>query len=109
VDTRTATVARNIQALETGDRADLVRSDALRFLADPSDRFDLIFCDPPYRLADRLGPALAQPLFGCLATGGRIVVESDARDPLDFGVGPADERIYGDTLIRIYRDEGGSR
>jgi 16S rRNA (guanine966-N2)-methyltransferase len=109
VDTRTATVARNIQALEASDRAELIRADALRFLAETPGRFDLILCDPPYKLADRLGPALAKPLFGCLATGGRLVVESDARDPLDLGVAPADERAYGETLVRIYRDGGGPR
>jgi 16S rRNA (guanine966-N2)-methyltransferase len=108
VDTRTATVARNIQALDARDRATLVRADARRFLAETADRFDLILCDPPYRLADRLGPALAQPLFTCLATGGRLVVESDARAPLELGVSPADERAYGETLIRIYRDGGES-
>jgi len=106
VDTRTATVARNIQALDAGSRTALERTGARRFLAATEERFDLIFCDPPYRLAARLGPALAQPLLACLAPGGRLVVESDVREPLDLGIAPDDERSYGETLVRIYSKGG---
>ena len=105
VDNRTATVARNLQALEAGERATLVRAGARRFLAGCEQHFDLIFCDPPYKLADRLGPALAQPLFACLSADGRAVAESDARAPLELGRTPAEERTYGETLVRIY--DGG--
>lgn len=102
VDTRTATVARNLQALAPGARASLVRKDARAFLAGCGERYDLIFCDPPYKLADRLGPSLTKPLLACLAQTGRLVTESDARSPLELDLAPAQERRYGETLVRIY-------
>jgi 16S rRNA (guanine966-N2)-methyltransferase len=65
--------------------------------------YDLVFLDPPYRDAPRLGPELSSPLLGVLARGARVVTESAGRAPLVLEqLGTADERRYGDTLIRIY-------
>src|SRR3954447_26336637 len=53
VDTRPEGARRNIDQLGLDDRADVVRSDALRYLRHGDGRsFDLVLCDPPYRLAD---------------------------------------------------------
>ena len=45
-------------------------------------RFDLVFVDAPYRLADRVGQELDTHLPRLLAEGGRAIVESGARRPL---------------------------
>lgn len=105
VDTRTAMARRNVEALGLADRCRVVRSNALRYLRGERGQFDLVFCDPPYKLADRLEGQLDQLLPDRLAEGGRVVVESDVRRPLGLGLSLLAERRYGDTLIRIY---GGS-
>src|SRR5919197_3165999 len=53
-----------------------VRSDALAFLrsaARHGERWDLVFCDPPYRLAARLGEPLSRMLEPVLAPEARVV------------------------------------
>jgi hypothetical protein len=37
-----------------------------------------------------------------LNADGRVVTESDRREPLALALALADERRYGDTLIRIH-------
>jgi 16S rRNA (guanine966-N2)-methyltransferase len=102
VDTRTSLARRNAGALELGDRCEIVRSDAIRYLRGTGARFDLVFCDPPYRLADRLRGELDSLIPERLAEGGRLITESAARRPLELRLGLLDERRYGDTLIRVH-------
>ena len=106
VDTDPRLARRNVIELGLRARASVVRADAVRFLRACEGRFDLIFCDPPYRLAARLGPALSQHLPPRLARFGRLVVESSARSPLELElprkVSAVAERRIGEALIRIY-------
>jgi 16S rRNA (guanine(966)-N(2))-methyltransferase RsmD len=88
-----------------GGEAEVRRQDALRFLGSARDQarvYDLVFLDPPYRLATRLGGRLSEELPHVLAPGATVVTESDRRDPLDLDLPISDERRYGDTLIRIH-------
>ena len=103
VDDSPGPARANIAALGLEDRAAVIGADALDFLRDGDDRFDLILCDPPYRLAARHGPELDQLLPTRLRAGGRIVVESSADEPLDLALDPWRERRYGEALMRIYR------
>jgi 16S rRNA (guanine966-N2)-methyltransferase len=85
--------------------ADVRRTDALRFLGAASSggaQYDLLFLDPPYRLADALADRLSKALPAVLAPGAVAVAESDRRAPLALDLPLFDERRYGDTLIRIY-------
>jgi 16S rRNA (guanine966-N2)-methyltransferase len=105
VDTDPGLAKRNVEQLALADRAAVVGSDAIRYLERlPDDeRFDLILCDPPYRLADRLEPKLARQLPPHLAPGGRIVTESSADRPLELGLRLVRERRYGEAMIGIWR------
>jgi 16S rRNA (guanine(966)-N(2))-methyltransferase RsmD len=88
-----------------GADAEVARADARRFLAGASAaarQYDLIFLDPPYRLAERLGRELSEVLPPVLAPGAVVVAESDRRTPLHIELPLHDERRYGDTLIRIH-------
>ena len=98
----------NVDALSLADRAEVVADDAVAFLRGAERRFDLILCDPPYTLAARLGPELDQLLPARLRPGGRIVIESSARDPLELGAEPWRERRYGEALLRIYKGQGSA-
>lgn len=109
VDTDTRPAAANIDALEIADRLELVRSDAVAYLERaPAHGFDLILCDPPYKLADPLGAELEPPIRRALAPSGRLVTESSPRSPVEIGLPLLTERRYGDTLIRIHGGEGAS-
>jgi 16S rRNA (guanine966-N2)-methyltransferase len=96
-------VRANLAAL--GADAEVRRADARRFLGSASAaarQYDLVFLDPPYRLARDLGDVLTAALPSVLAPGATVVAESDRRAPLDPALPLLDERRYGDTLIRIY-------
>jgi 16S rRNA (guanine966-N2)-methyltransferase len=97
-------VRANLAAL--GIEADVQRADALaalRAARRAARQYDLVFLDPPYRLAERLAPSLSDAVEGLLAPGGSVVSESDRRAPLALASLPTrDERRYGDTLIRFH-------
>ena len=106
VDRAPALARHNVEALGIANRCEVVRSDAVRYLERTEERFGLVFCDAPYKLADRLGPELAKHLPQRLAKWSRLVVESSVRNPLEIDLPKlelADERRIGEALIRIYR------
>jgi 16S rRNA (guanine966-N2)-methyltransferase len=96
-------VKANLDTLDAD--AEVRRADARRFLGSAraaARQYDLVFLDPPYRLAGRLGGELTAALAAVLAPGAAVVAESDRRAPLELGLPILDERRYGDTLIRIH-------
>jgi 16S rRNA (guanine966-N2)-methyltransferase len=95
----------NLATLGTGEDAEVVRADVLRWLRAASGgarQYDLVFLDPPYRRAAVLGEPLSELLPAVLAPGALVVAESDRRSPLELEITATDERRYGDTLIRIH-------
>jgi 16S rRNA (guanine966-N2)-methyltransferase len=101
-------VRANLDALGVVEGVRLRRQDARAFLRaarTAGHEYDLVFLDPPYRLAAVLGRELSPALAELLAANGRVVSESDRRTPLDLGLPMTDERRYGDTLIRIHEHE----
>ncbi len=96
-------IEANLGALEL--EAQVVRADwraALRSARRAARQYDLVFLDPPYRLAERLAPELSKAVEGLVRPGGTLVTESDRRAPLALELPLRDERRYGDTLIRIH-------
>jgi 16S rRNA (guanine966-N2)-methyltransferase len=77
--------------------------DYLRRARRRADTYDLVFIDPPYSGAGEMGAELWTLLSPLLALQARIVVESDRRAPLALQAPLEQERTYGDTSIRIYR------
>jgi 16S rRNA (guanine966-N2)-methyltransferase len=106
VDSKPAASRRNVDDLGLDEVAQVVRADAVGFLRRARrGSFDLVLCDPPYRLADRLGADLVQLIPGALAAGGRVMMETSPKRPLALALPLVTERAYGDTLIRIHADE----
>ena len=95
-----AAIERNLEAL--GLEQEVLRQDAVRFLARAEGTFDLVFCDPPYDSASRLAGPLAQGLPALTSEQARIVTESDKRNPLELPFPLITERTYGDTRIAIH-------
>jgi len=69
-----AVLRQNAEALG-GEQLQLVRSDALKFVASTVQRYDLIFLDPPYRQGwiERIEPCLSRLAL----PGARIYIEAE--------------------------------
>jgi 16S rRNA (guanine966-N2)-methyltransferase len=96
-------IRRNLRRLEVD--GEVRGQSAAAFLQQARDsrrQYDLVFLDPPYGHAARLGRSLGAALAPVLGPGARVVAESDRRAPLQLDLTLLDERRYGDTLIRIY-------
>jgi len=112
VDRDTRPALGNVEHLGLGARVELVRADAGRWLGQVSGgpeagKFDLIFVDAPYRLADRVAQDLNTHLPQLLASGGRAIVESGAGKPLRVdSLEPLRQRRYGAADVSIYAEAG---
>ena len=96
-------VRANLEALGIdADVRPIAARAALRAASARREAYDLVFLDPPYRLAAELGRELSEGLTAVLAPGARVVTESDRRAPLQLDIPLTDERRYGDTVIRIH-------
>lgn len=111
VDRDTRPALGNVQRLGLEERAELVRADVGRWLGQVSassaaGKFDLVFVDAPYRLADRVAQDLNTHLPHLLAEGGRAVVESGARRPLQIdSLEPLRQRRYGAADVTVYGEQ----
>jgi 16S rRNA (guanine966-N2)-methyltransferase len=103
-----AAVRANLERLgvEQGHAVKASVPSFLRSAARAAERWDLVFCDPPYRLAPRLAPELGKLLPPVLEAEARIVCESSHRQPLGLALPLVSERRYGDTMIAIYACPG---
>jgi 16S rRNA (guanine(966)-N(2))-methyltransferase RsmD len=108
VDRDTRPALGNVERLGLRERAELVRADVGRWLQQVSHapsrgRFDLVFVDAPYRLADRVEQDLNTHLPELLAPEGRAIVESGARRPLRIdSLQRLRQRRYGAADVSIY-------
>jgi 16S rRNA (guanine966-N2)-methyltransferase len=112
VDRDTRPALGNVERLGLRERAELVRADVGRWLEQVSEaaetgKFDLVFVDAPYRLADRVTDDLNTHLPRLLASGGRAIVESGASRPLRIdSLESLRQRRYGAADVSIYREVG---
>lgn len=110
VDRDTRPALGNVRRLGLEERAELVGADVSRWLGQVSSapaagKFDLVFVDAPYRLADRVAQDLNTHLPQLLAEGGRAVIESGARRPLRIeSLEPLRERRYGAADVTVYAE-----
>ena len=100
-----AVLRRNIEHAGFGDRAAVIHSDVLAFLAVPTEA-DLAFCDPPFADVDLLGSVLAR-----VAVPGRLVVARVLRKhppaiPVTLRV--ARTRELGEETLLFLRYDAGA-
>jgi 16S rRNA (guanine966-N2)-methyltransferase len=103
-DARAAATARdNAAALGYDARVTVRRDKVERVLAGEPDPYDLVFADPPYRLADEeIAAVLARLAAGWLAPGAVVVVERASRGAgpaWPDGVEPLKQRRYGEGTL----------
>ncbi|HEX2094005.1 MAG TPA: 16S rRNA (guanine(966)-N(2))-methyltransferase RsmD [Longimicrobiaceae bacterium] len=86
----------NLETLGAAGRAEVVRGDALRYVAGlPSGAFDLAFADPPY--GEGLAAALAARFAG--RPFARLLCVEHRRDDTLPEIPAARTRRYGDTVL----------
>lgn len=112
VDQRIATARANVADLGLEESAELVEGDVDAYLdrapaSTGEGGFDLVFCDPPYRLADRRGIELDKRLPAHLRDRARVICESSPKAPLALDLDLVRARRYGASLIRIYVHRAG--
>ena len=95
----TLAVARR-NAASLGAEGAFVRADALAWLRQGRDPFDLVLADPPYGLPELPElPALVAPR---LADGAVFVLEHDARHTFGDAPGFQQARAYGGSVLSIF-------
>lgn len=105
VDRDTRPAMGNVHNLGLTEEIELIRGEAPEWIsAAPAGSFDLIFLDPPYREAEQVAARLDPELGRVLAPGGRVIAESDRREPLEFPtLETVRERRYGRTVVTFHR------
>jgi 16S rRNA (guanine966-N2)-methyltransferase len=86
-------------------RATIVRGDAIAWLRDRSEVFDVVLVDPPYDEPSTLVAAF-EALGDHVAPGGRVVAKHFWRDapPASIGLLASErDRRFGETALTFYR------
>lgn len=94
----------NVEAFGLTGRSKIFRRDATSLgEVGTMHSFDIVFADPPYGESLGEGALTSARAGGWLAPGAMIVLEEAAAAPfaLPAGFSVADERHYGDTVIRF--------
>lgn len=101
-----AVAKKNLDKIGNPDGIKLVRSDALVFLENPPQTFDIIFVDPPYK-SEILPTVLKKISDGnALNAGGVVVAETETPYSGEtFSLKIIDERKYGRTRFTFMQRE----
>ena len=94
-------IRKNIEKLGEGDRTILRKRDSLKFLAEnESEKWDLIFADPPYSY-DKTAEITSAALMA-LKNGGSFVLEAPADRNSESFAQPDREKKFGGSMIYLY-------
>lgn len=99
-----AVLNKNIAALGEGGQCVVTNRDFSEFLAHTSDRFDIIFLDPPYK--EEFGVMALEIIAfkGLLKDGGIAVYERDRAFTGEVeGLEKYDERKYGKAYLTFFK------
>ena len=103
-------IKKNLALTNLRDRAQVIHGDARDFVTRTSQRFDLIFLDPPYAsgLLEELLERVTAPGFDILNPYGIIVAEHPAGRLLAVPAGYRLQKTYryGKIAITLFRREG---
>jgi len=102
------TILENLDRTGLAEHARTLRRDALRFLREPGEEYDLVLADPPYDTGPDILDALVKGLSGRLSKpGGTVVLTRPHKGyspviPVNFHL--ARRLRYGDTLVLLYQE-----
>jgi pantetheine-phosphate adenylyltransferase/16S rRNA (guanine(966)-N(2))-methyltransferase RsmD len=98
------TIWENLRRAKVEDRAEVVAGDVGRVLdrmLTDGRQFNLIFADPPYRIAATEVEGMMSRLGALLAPGGRVVIESGEAPAAGMIGKKGATRRYGGTYVTI--------
>ena len=95
-----AVLNKNLSALQV--RATVTQKDFRACLKSADGKFDLIFCDPPYKESFLREICNIVSERALLNEGGIVVYESEREECAD-GFEAIDERRYGRTCVTMWR------
>lgn len=105
----------NLNKTRLQEQAEVLCMDALaaaRKLLSEGRSFDLVFCDPPYALAEKFWPPLTELLSrGLLSEQGLCILEASSRDFTggdEAGLCLIKSRRYGAAVLSFYEREKNS-
>ena len=98
-------VQNNLKHCDLSDKAKIAKMDAESFLQSTSNRFDLVFMDPPYqqKLVDKVLNQVSQHM----SEGGIIICETQRDEELPQAAGKytvSKTYLYGKAKITVYRE-----
>lgn len=100
------TLEQNAQALKVEGRVTIHRGPAQRWLPRLTERFDLLFCDPPYDLDE--AASLLEALAKLAAPSARLLYEARTGATLPVRVGRFGRsalRNYGAAQVAVYAED----
>jgi 16S rRNA (guanine(966)-N(2))-methyltransferase RsmD len=106
-----AMLRRNLEVSGFGDRAEVIPLEVLPFLrraALRSNRFDIIFMDPPYQRSGALAAVSLAAATRVLAPSGMVILEQSLKaQPISSpdGLARVREVRHGDSILQLYRQE----
>jgi len=94
-------IKRNTSLLGISELCVIIKSDALAYIKNCKQSFDLIFMDPPYNkgLASQIAPGL----YFLIKPGGTMVIEHSPRELVNMS--SYKQKHYGDTVLTFIRRE----
>jgi len=97
-------IRKHAALFKVEDKCRIVQSDVNRFISTCTEKFDLIFCDPPYEDTSLL--SLAGTIPALLVAGGMLVYERSVEAVLPDELFPEDiyereTRTYGSTTTEF--------
>ncbi len=108
-DTACKLIKENLRRTKLEGQGRVVHSDYLRYLATTSEKFDIIFLDPPYAEVFLENALKKISEIDILQSGGIIVCERPLGKELlwDYeGFSRSKDYKYGKTLLTLYRKDG---
>ena len=99
-----ALLKKNLAKVKVEDDFEVVNSDAVNFVKNTKETFDIIFLDPPYAMDIAKNAWESIVKRGLLNDGGIIVYERDVpfNNEVD-GLEKYDERRYGKAYLTFFR------
>ena len=93
-------IERNLEKLGLEGR--IVRSDAPRYIARTSERYGVVFVDPPYEMVESHRMPLADHLPRVLVKGGCVVYETAAGVEPDLPLPVRSTRRHGAAQLTVF-------
>jgi len=101
-----AAIERNMKHLKVDETWRIAKQDALEFLSRNTQRYDLVFCDPPYDMGSFDTFLETLGTYPLLEDDGMLIIEHYSKNQLPPSFGNYElyrDKKFGKTLISMYR------